>query len=507
MRSTFWRTLPPRKRVRAVNDCPHEPVGRWSAGFFRVWYADCMQHIGLIGLGTMGANLARNAARNGATVAVYNRTTEKTDAFIKNHGTEGNFVACHTLEGLVSALPAPRNIILMVNAGAPVDAVIGELVPLLQTGDAIIDAGNSHFTDTERRIAQLQQKGIHFLGMGVSGGEEGALNGPSMMPGGSRETYDRLEPLLKKMSAKDGSGGKCLAYIGAGGAGHFVKMVHNGIEYGDMQLIAEAYDLMKRVLKMSNAEIGETFAKWNKSRELKSFLIEITASIFAKKDDIGGGDLIDMIKDEAKQKGTGKWTTQAALDEGTAIPTITSAVDARFLSSLKTLRTEAETAIGALELKEPKLTVRAVKDALLLSKICSYAQGFAMIRATGETYKWNIDLPEVCRIWKGGCIIRSTLLKTFEEAFRASPAPKNLLLHTAIVELFRDRHTKWRKVVAAATLGGIPVPAFSASLSYFDSLRTARLPQNLTQAQRDFFGAHTYERLDKPGMVHTDWTA
>jgi 6-phosphogluconate dehydrogenase len=462
-----------------------------------------MHSLGLIGLGTMGANLARNAARNGATVAVYNRTQEKTDLFIKHHGTEGNFVACHTLEGLVSALPAPRNIVLMVNAGAPVDAVIGELLPLLSAGDAIIDAGNSHFTDTERRIVQLQQRQIHFLGMGVSGGEEGALNGPSMMPGGSREAYDRLEPLLKKMAAKDGSGGKCLAYIGGGGSGHFVKMVHNGIEYGDMQLIAEAYHLLKSVLKLSNTEMGNTFTKWNRSRELKSFLIEITASIFAKKDSVGTGDLIDMIKDEAKQKGTGKWTTQAALDEGTAIPTITAAVDARLLSSLKNLRTEAEAAIGTLELKEPKLSERAVKDALFLSKICSYAQGFAMIKATGDAHAWNIDLPEVCRIWKGGCIIRSTLLKTFEEAFRVSPSPKNLLLNPEIMELFRDRHTKWRKVVAASVLAGIP--AFAASLSYFDSLRTARLPQNLTQAQRDLFGAHTYERLDRPGMVHTEW--
>lgn len=453
----------------------------------------------------MGANLARNAARNGATVAVYNRTQEKMDAFMQSHTQEGDFIACHSLQDLVQALPSPRNIVLMVNAGAPVDAVISDLLPFLEQGDAIIDAGNSHFTDTERRIKELQQKGVHFLGMGVSGGEEGALWGPSLMPGGSRETYDRLEPLLKKMAAKDGSGGKCLAYIGEGGSGHFVKMVHNGIEYGDMQLIAEAYHLLKSVVHLSNSELADVFTKWNKSRELKSFLIEITASIFTKKDELGSGDLVDAIKDAAKQKGTGTWTTQAALDEGVAIPTITAAVDARLSSSLKQLRTEAEAMVGILNLKIPKLSEGAIKDALFLSKICSYAQGFAMIEATGAAHDWKIDLPEVCRIWKGGCIIRSTLLKTFEAAFRSDPAPKNLLLDNDILGFFRAKHAKWRKVVSSAVLAGIPVPAFAASLSYFDSMRTARLPQNLTQAQRDFFGAHTYERLDKEGTFHSDW--
>lgn len=453
----------------------------------------------------MGANLARNAARNRAAVAVYNRTAEKTDAFIKAHGHEGKFTGCHTLEGLVAALPAPRSIILMVNAGSAVDAVTSELAPLLDEGDSIIDAGNSHFSDTERRIVELQQKGIHFLGMGVSGGEEGALLGPSMMAGGSRETYDQLEPLFRKMAAKDGHGGTCVTYIGGGGSGHFVKMVHNGIEYGDMQLIAEAYHLLKSIVKLSNGELADVFSRWNRSRELKSFLIEITSDIFRRKDDVAVGDLIDAIKDEAKQKGTGKWTTQAALDEGVAIPTITAAVDARLMSSLKILRTDAEALVGTLELASPKLSEKAIKDALFLSKICSYAQGFAMIQATSDARRWNIDLSEVCRIWKGGCIIRSTLLKTFEEAFRSSPAPQNLLLDTGISELFRQRHRKWRKVISNAVNAGIPVPAFSASLSYFDSLRTARLPQNLTQAQRDYFGAHTYERTDRTGVFHTEW--
>ncbi len=468
-----------------------------------------MSHtIGLIGLGTMGANLARNAARNGATVAVYNRTTEKTDAFMQSYSSEGKFIATKTLQELVAAIPTPRNIILMVNAGKATDAVIEELAPLLSPGDAIIDAGNSLFSDTDRRIASLQPKNIHFLGMGVSGGEEGALIGPSMMPGGSRDVFDRLAPLLQKMAAKDGSGGKCVSFIGSGGSGHFVKMVHNGIEYGDMQLIAETYHLLKSVVKLNNEQIGEVFVSWNRSRELKSFLIEITADIFRKKDDAGTpGDLIDMIKDEAKQKGTGKWTTQAALDLGVGIPTITAAVDARLMSSLKNLRTTAEQTIGSLDVKEVKLTVRALKDALLLSKICSYAQGYAMIAEASKANNWNIDLPEVSRIWKGGCIIRSTLLKTFEEALRSTPTPANLLLAPSMVELFRARHGKWRKVVAKAVEAGIPLPAMSASLAYFDGLRTARLPQNLTQAQRDYFGAHTFERLDKPGTFHAEWKA
>ena len=463
-------------------------------------------HIGLIGLGVMGANIARNAARNGATVAVYNRTTEKTDAFMAAHGAEGKFVACNTLADLIAALPAPRTIIVMVNAGAPVDSVIADLVPLLQAGDAIADAGNSHFTDTERREKELMAHGIDFLGMGVSGGEQGALLGPSIMPGGSVSTYQRLEPLLKKMAAKDGGGGKCVAHVGNGGAGHFVKMVHNGIEYGDMQLIAEAYHLLKNVAGMNNVQIGETFAAWNKRRDLKSYLIEITAQIFLKKDDKNTpNDLIDMIKDEAKQKGTGKWTTQAALDLGILIPTITAAVDARLMSSMKMLRADAAVTVGTLETKSVKLSASQIRDALLLSKICSYAQGLAMIAEASRVHNWNVNLAEVCRLWKGGCIIRSTLLKTFEEAFTMNPALPNLLLTPAITELMKDRHAKWRKVVAGGIQAGIALPAMSASLCYFDALRSAWLPQNLTQAQRDFFGAHTYERTDQAGVFHTHW--
>ncbi len=461
--------------------------------------------IGLIGLGTMGANIARNAARNGATVAVYNRTTEKTDTFIAAHGSEGKFLACKTTMELIAALPQPRSIILMVNAGAPVDAVIEELLPHLSANDTIIDAGNSHFTDTERREKSLGDKGIHFIGMGVSGGEQGALLGPSMMPGGKHEAYDQLAPLFTKMAAKDGSGGKCITFVGSGGAGHFVKMVHNGIEYGDMQLIAESYYLLKNVLGLSNSQIADTFDTWNKKRELKSFLIEITAQIFRKRDDLSGKDLIDVIKDEAKQKGTGKWTTQAALDLGSTIPTMTAAVDARLMSSMKQLRMHSSDVIGQLETKTVKLSVNAIRDALILSKICSYAQGFALIAMASEQHNWGVNLAETCRIWKGGCIIRSALLKTFEAAYTEHKDLKNLILYPAITELFKARHAKWRKVVASASLSGIPVPAMSASLAYFDGLRNPSLPQNLTQAQRDFFGAHTYERVDKEGTFHTEW--
>ncbi len=462
-------------------------------------------HIGLIGLGTMGANVARNAARNGATVAVYNRTVEKTDVFIQKHSAEGKFIAAKTIAEFAAALPASRFIIVMVNAGAPVDAVIAELKPHLSAGDTVIDAGNSLYSDTERREKELESSGIRFVGMGVSGGEHGALWGPSMMPGGNRQAYEELFPLLKKMAAKDGGGGKCVSYVGAGGSGHFVKMIHNGIEYGDMQLIAEAYHLLKSVVGLSNAQIAETFETWNKGKQLKSFLIEITAKIFATKDTDSSADLVDVIKDAASQKGTGKWTVQSALDAAMIIPTITAAVDARLMSSYKDQRGRMATHIGQLELKQSKLSVRHVRDALYLSKICSYAQGLALIKKTSDMHGWSVNLAETCRIWKGGCIIRSTLLKTFEQAFTADPNLENLLLDATIIESMRKLQKNWRKVVAGGVAAGIPLPSMSASLSYFDGLRSAWLPQNLTQAQRDFFGAHTYERLDKPGTFHTQW--
>ena len=462
-------------------------------------------HIGLIGLGVMGANLARNAVRNGATVSVYNRTAEKTDAFLRSYGSEGHFVGTATLAEFVASLPAPRSIILMVNAGAPVDAVLAELCPLLARGDAIIDAGNSHFADTERRERSLMEQGISFLGMGVSGGEEGALHGPSMMPGGSHDAFMRLEPLLRSMAAKDAARGRCLAFLGRGGSGHFVKMVHNGIEYGDMQLIAETYHVL-RAAGHANASIATIFSSWNTSRALRSFLIEITAAIFQQRDDRTDADLIDVILDAAKQKGTGRWTTEAALAVGVPIPTITAAVDARAMSAAKPLRVRVAHDLGALTLRPLRVSVSAVKSALLLSKICSYAQGFLLMMEADRVHGWGIDRAEVCRIWSGGCIIRSTLLRSFADAFRDDPSLPSLVVAPRIMPLFRAKHRAWRTVVTRAQHAGIAVPALSASLAYLDSLRASWLPQNLTQAQRDFFGAHTYERVDAPGSFHTQWS-
>lgn len=470
--------------------------------------------IGLIGLGTMGANLARNAGRNGAVVAVYNRTGEKTDAFMQSHGSEGKFIACRTIDELLSALPSPRTIILMVNAGSPVDDVIKELTAhssSLIAQDAIIDAGNSHYKDTERREKELKEKGIHFLGMGVSGGEEGALLGPSMMPGGDRATYERLLPLLQKMSAKDGSGGKCVAHVGSGGAGHFVKMVHNGIEYGIMQLIAEAYDILKTLGGFSNAQLATTFNTWRKIPALDSFLIEITAQIFTVKDPETGLDLIDMIKDKAAQKGTGKWTTEASFDLGQATPTIDVAVTARILSA-DPKRSYRQPGQLPRELNEKydllsgKDLEKSVGAALECSVICAYNQGFHLIEKASETYQWNIPIHEVARIWRGGCIIRSAVLEQFQRACRDDSDSANII-EKEILKGFSDgRQRKWRTIVANALSRGIPVAAMAASLSYYDTISRERLPQNLIQAQRDFFGAHTFERIDKEGVFHTHWS-
>ncbi len=463
-----------------------------------------MPQLGLIGLGTMGASIARNAAHKGARVIVFNRTKEKTDAFITAHSTEGKLEGASTLAELTIKLSSPRAIILMVNAGAPVDAVLAELIPLLSAGDTIIDAGNSHFLDTERRVKELKEKGISFIGMGVSGGERGALEGPSMMPGGDSDAYANLEGLFSKMAARDGSRGACITHIGTGGAGHFVKMVHNGIEYGDMQLIAESYHLLKELGKLSNADLSTTFGNWNNSRLLSSYLIEITANIFAKKDAEGSSDLIDIIEDAAQQKGTGKWTTQLALDLGVAIPTITAAVDARAMSADRAARKNAST-ILTLETKMPSITASTVRDALILSKVISYAQGFQLILKGSTQYNWNIALPEICRIWRGGCIIRSKLLKDFEQAFRDTPDLQNLLLAPSLKEIVLKKHSKLRQCIAKGAAAGIPLPAMSASLAWLDSMRSHWLPQNLTQAQRDYFGAHTYRRVDRDGSYHTEW--
>lgn len=458
-----------------------------------------MQHIGLIGLGTMGANLARNAVRNGATVSIFNRTEEKTDAFMQAYGSEGKFIPCSTIQEFVQSIPTPRSIILMVNAGQPVDDVMQNLMPSLNQGDALIDAGNSHFTDTERRIASLASKGILFLGMGVSGGEEGALLGPSMMPGGSREAFDRLEPLFNKMAAKDGAKGKCVAFMGTGGAGHFVKMVHNGIEYGMMQLIAEAYDLLRSAGR-TNGQMAALFAKWNKEEDLSSFLLEITAEILKKKE--GKNDLIDLIKDVAKQKGTGKWTTEAAMECGAAIPTINAAVDMRILSGDTNLRAK-----GALVLPEmvstdpaPATFDEQLRGALTLAIISAYQQGFRLMERVSEAKEWKLPFPEIARIWRGGCIIRSRYLENVEQAYRTKEVHP-----TELQWLQSDRQTAWREVIAYGVRHGIPLPGFASSLAYYDGIRRRHLPQNIIQAQRDFFGAHGFERTDKPGTFHGDW--
>ena len=465
------------------------------------------QSFGVIGLAVMGENLALNVERNGFPIAVYNRSREKTDEFMKTRAVGKNVKAGYTLEEFVGLLERPRKILIMVKAGAPVDAVIEQLKPLLDEGDILIDGGNSLFTDTARRAADLEGSKFTFIGMGVSGGEEGALNGPSLMPGGTLTAYKYLEPILTKIAAQVDDG-PCVTYIGPGGAGHYVKMIHNGIEYGDMQLIAEAYDLLKNVVGLNGDEIAQTFTEWNKTEELNSYLIEITADIFRKKDDDTGKALVEVIMDAAGQKGTGRWTVNDALELGVAIPTITAAVNARILSSIKLERVEAAKLISG-----PNVTfegdraefINQVRDALYCSKICSYAQGMTLLSAASKSYGFTLDLAECARIWKGGCIIRAGFLDKIRAAFSADPQLTSLLLAPEFRDTVMSRQTAWRAVIMEAARSGIAVPAFSASLDYFDSYRRDRLPQNVTQAQRDFFGAHTYERIDKPGVFHTEW--
>lgn len=465
-----------------------------------------MSHLqlGVIGLGTMGANLARNAARNEATVAVFNRTTEKTDAFMKEFSKEGDFVACHSLKDLVKALKPPRQILLMIKAGEAVDQMIEELLPLLSKGDILIDAGNSHYRETDRREAELKKKGMHFIGMGVSGGEEGALRGPSMMPGGDRKAIDELMPLFEKIAADDGMGGKCVAYMGPGGAGHFVKMVHNGVEYALMQLLAECYDVLKREVKLSNAELADLFGAWNRDPEISSFLLEITEKIFRKKDPETGDDLIDLILDSASQKGTGKWTTAAAFDYGVAVPMITAAVEARIMSGTKEFRMqrslEAPVTIEQ-PYPEPQKLMARVRTAMELSTISAYAEGFLLLKTASDSEGWDLSIPEVARIWQGGCIIRSAILPKF----RAMISGDKKALTELRERTSGDRQLEWRRAVQVALGRGIPVPVMAMALISYDVYRAERLPQNLIQAQRDFFGAHTFERLDKKGMFHADW--
>ena len=466
-----------------------------------------LQSFGVIGLAVMGENIALNVERNGFPIAVYNRSREKTDAFMAHRAPGRNVRAAFSLEQFVASLERPRKILVMVQAGKPVDAVIQQLKPLLQEGDIIIDGGNSWFEDTDRRTQELEPIGLRYIGMGVSGGEEGALNGPSLMPGGTRSSYEYLSPIFNKIAAQVDDG-PCVTYIGPGGSGHYVKMVHNGIEYGDMQLIAEAYDLLKNVAGLNAAQLHEVFAQWNTTDELNSFLIEITANIFPYVDPDTNIPRVDLIVDAAGQKGTGRWTVQTALELGVAIPTITAAVNARILSSIRDERIAASKIITGPNAKyggDIAAFVNMVRDALYCSKICSYAQGMALLSTASKTYNWELNLGEMARIWKGGCIIRAGFLNKIKKAFDENPALPNLLLAPEFKQTILDRQAAWREVIVTAAKLGIPVPAFSASLDYFDSYRRDRLPQNLTQAQRDYFGAHTYKRTDKEGSFHTEW--
>ncbi|PYL06581.1 MAG: phosphogluconate dehydrogenase (NADP(+)-dependent, decarboxylating) [Verrucomicrobia bacterium] len=463
--------------------------------------------LGLIGLGVMGENLALNLESKGFSVAVFNRTTEVTDKFAAGRAQGKNIQPTRTLEEFVAALKKPRVAMMMVKAGAPVDAVIGQVAPLLERGDVLIDGGNSLFTDTERRGQELEGKGIHFVGMGVSGGEEGALKGPSLMPGGSRESWEIIAPIFRKIAAQV-DGEPCCRYMGPDGAGHYVKMVHNGIEYGDIQLICESYAILNNVLEMDAAQLAEIFAEWNKG-ELESYLIEITSQIFRKIDPDTGKPLVDMILDKAGQKGTGIWTLQSAIRQFVVISTINAAVEARVVSSRKEERVAASKILPQPRARQfrgnrPRL-VTAVRDALYASKIVSYAQGMELLRAASTGYNWNLNLSDIATIWRGGCIIRAKFLNRIVEAYQRDAALHNLLLDRYFTRIIRKAQRNWRLAVSTAIKHGVAVPAFSASLAYFDSYRSARLPANLLQAQRDFFGAHTYERVDKPGVFHTDW--
>jgi 6-phosphogluconate dehydrogenase len=471
------------------------------------------QAFGVIGLEVMGRNIALNIERNGFPVAVYNRTTSKSEEFVNELAKGKNARMGATLEEFVQLLEKPRRILIMVKAGKPVDLVLEGLRPLLEEGDIVIDGGNSLFTDTERRAKQTEGTGIRFFGMGVSGGEDGALWGPSLMPGGDEEAYRHLEPILKKIAAKSPADGHpCVTYLGRGGAGHFVKMVHNGIEYGDMQLIAEAYDILKRIGGLDNAQLKDVFEEWNQGKDLQSFLIEITHKVMNFKDDTTAGKpLVELILDKAGQKGTGKWTVQAAMDLGVAIPTITAAVDARVLSSQKEQRVAAAKQLSGPQPKkvtgDVKQLIQDVRYALFCSKICSYAQGFTLLQAADKEFNFGLRLGEVAGIWEAGCIIRAAFLQDITHAIRENPGLPNLLLTPHFKKMIDERQEAWRRVVRLAVENGVPVPAFSGSLAYYDAYRTERLPANLIQAQRDFFGAHTYERIDKPGQgpFHTEW--
>jgi len=457
----------------------------------------------------MGENLALNMESKGFSVAVYNRTLDRVQAFVAGRARDKNIIPAYSLEELVTSLKSPRKVMLMVKAGQPVDDVLGRLLPLLEPGDIIIDGGNSHFADTRRRLTVVEEKGLLYVGTGVSGGEEGALHGPSLMPGGSPAAWPQIRPIFQAIAAKVDNGTPCADWVGPDGSGHFVKMVHNGIEYGDLQLICEAYHLMKDLLGLDNATMAQVFQEWN-AGELNSYLIEITGEILAYKDE-DGAPLVDKILDTAGQKGTGKWTVAAALDEGVPLTLIAEAVMARSLSALKE---EREAAAKVLTGPQPQFNgdrqafVEDIRRALYAAKIVSYAQGYALMRAASETYGWNLNYGGIALLWRGGCIIRSAFLEEIKKAFDRDPELTNLLVDPFFKSQLDRCQASWRRVCAAAISNGIPVPAFTSALSYYDGYRSARLPANLLQAQRDYFGAHTYERIDRPRgeFFHTNWT-
>jgi 6-phosphogluconate dehydrogenase len=464
--------------------------------------------IGVIGLAVMGRNLALNIESRGYAVAVYNRTRTRIDEMLAEYPGR-KLVAGYSLQEFVDLLETPRRILLMVKAGEATDATIAALKPLLAPGDVLIDGGNTHFTDTERRNGELAKAGLHFIGTGISGGEEGALKGPSIMPGGPRDAYDLVAPILIEIAAKAQDGEPCVAYMGPGGAGHFVKMVHNGIEYGDMQLIAESYAVLKHVAGLSNAELAQVYANWNEG-ELDSYLIDITSQIFRRRDAETGRDLIDVILDRAAQKGTGKWSSQNALDLGVPLTLTTESVFARVLSSLKTERVAASRVLRGPQAKpfggERPALIEAVRRALYLSKVISYAQGFAQLRAASDAYGWNLQYGTIAKIFRAGCIIRARFLQKITDAYANNPTLTNLLLDPYFRDIAHSYQSALREVVMFAVAAGVAVPAFASAITYFDGYRSERLPANLIQAQRDFFGAHTFERVDREGSFHANWS-
>ncbi|MCA9221694.1 MAG: decarboxylating NADP(+)-dependent phosphogluconate dehydrogenase [Pirellulaceae bacterium] len=475
---------------------------------------------GLIGLAVMGENLALNVESRGYRVAVFNRTTEKVDDFIAGRAAGKNFLGCHSVEEMVKNLKRPRKVMMLVKAGPAVDALIEQLTPLMEPGDIIIDGGNTHYADTERRTKEVEAKGLLFVGSGVSGGEEGALKGPSLMPGGSEAAWEHIKPIFQSIAAKVGPNEDipCCEWVGPRGAGHYVKMVHNGIEYGDMQLICEAYYMLKEAAGLTNDELYEVFDQWNRG-ELQSYLIEISRDIFSVQDDQGEGQLVDKILDTAGAKGTGKWMSQLALDLGVPSTLVTTAVYARGLSAMKEARVRAAErldgpradAAAARQVLAETLGgdrqdwIDAVRQALYASKICSYAQGYVQLQAAAQEHDWPLNYGDIALLWRGGCIIRAQFLDRIKDAFDVNPQLENLLLDRYFNAAVSQAQTAWRNVIVAATKLGLPVPAFSTALAYYDSLRQARLPANLLQAQRDYFGAHTYQRTDRDGVFHTEW--